>query len=260
MTSASHSFTEAPLYYHSYLGLDKLLTAQNLMSAHGPVAEADREKDPATVAAAAAGCPHAAAALSSSSSSSSSPSSSAPASSSSEPEGPNFAALEAKNRTGAHDEHLFITIHQAFELWFKQVLWELGDARKLLNCEYVPERSVGTVISRLTRVVEIFRLLVEQFTILETMTPMGFLEFRDYLFPASGFQSLQWRTIEQGLGLVAEARVSYGQRRWGLGFWVSLGGVGGASVVMRNYGDRTSPPPPPPPHLTHTTPTTPPPQ
>lgn len=220
MTSASHSFTEAPLYYHSYLGLDKLLTAQNLMSAHGPVAEADREKDPATVAAAAAGCPYAAAALSSSSSSSSSPSSSAPASSSSEPEGPNFAALEAKNRTGAHDEHLFITIHQAFELWFKQVLWELGDARKLLNCEYVPERSVGTVISRLTRVVEIFRLLVEQFTILETMTPMGFLEFRDYLFPASGFQSLQWRTIEQGLGLVAEGRVSYGQRRLGLGFWV----------------------------------------
>lgn len=50
---------------------------------------------------------------------------------------------------------------------------------------------MGVVIARLTRVVEIFRLLVEQFTILETMTPLGFLEFRDYLFPASGFQSVR---------------------------------------------------------------------
>lgn len=55
----------------------------------------------------------------------------------------------------------------------------------------MPEREVGVVIARLTRVVEIFRLLVEQFTILETMTPLGFLEFRDYLFPASGFQSVR---------------------------------------------------------------------
>ena len=55
----------------------------------------------------------------------------------------------------------------------------------------MPEREVGVVIARLNRVVEIFRLLVEQFTILETMTPLGFLEFRDYLFPASGFQSVR---------------------------------------------------------------------
>ena len=63
----------------------------------------------------------------------------------------------------------------------------------------MPERSVAVVIARLNRIVEIFRLLVEQFTILETMTPLGFLEFRDYLFPASGFQSLQWRKIEVGV-------------------------------------------------------------
>jgi tryptophan 2,3-dioxygenase len=43
--------------------------------------------------------------------------------------------LEASNRAGAHDEHLFIVIHQAFELWFKQVLWELGDAQRLMNCQ-----------------------------------------------------------------------------------------------------------------------------
>lgn len=43
--------------------------------------------------------------------------------------------LEASNRAGAHDEHLFIIIHQAFELWFKQVLWELGDAQRLMNNE-----------------------------------------------------------------------------------------------------------------------------
>lgn len=52
---------------------------------------------------------------------------------------------------------------------------------------------MGVVIVRMTRVVEIFRLLVEQFTILETMTPLGFLEFRDYLFPASGFQSVSYK-------------------------------------------------------------------
>ena len=110
---------------------------------------------------------------------------------------PSAAAVGAQpnNKGGAHDEHLFIIIHQTFELWFKQVLWELDDARRLLNHEYVPERSVAQVIGRLTRVGEIFRLLVDQFTILETMSPLGFLEFRDYLFPASGFQSLQWRKV-----------------------------------------------------------------
>ena len=129
---------------------------------------------------------------------------------------PSAAAVGAQpnNKGGAHDEHLFIIIHQTFELWFKQVLWELDDARRLLNHEYVPERSVAQVIGRLTRVGEIFRLLVDQFTILETMSPLGFLEFRDYLFPASGFQSLQWRKIEQGLGLEAAARADYGERKF----------------------------------------------
>lgn len=82
-------------------------------------------------AAAAAGCPHATA-------SKYMPSATPPAASSvSIPAQSSSEAIEAVNRRGAHDEHLFIVIHQAFELWFKQILWELGDAQQLLNQEYV---------------------------------------------------------------------------------------------------------------------------
>jgi tryptophan 2,3-dioxygenase len=199
------SFAETPLYYHSYLGLDKLLTSQQLMSAPAVL-------DAAAAAAVSAADGEVLASATPSSSSSSSSFSSPPGRC---PAGMGAAAAAVPNNTGgAHDEHLFIIIHQAFELWFKQVLWELDDVRRLMNQEYVPERCVAQVICRLTRIGEIFRLLVDQFTILETMSPLGFLEFRDYLFPASGFQSLQWRKIEQGLGLEAAARADYGERKF----------------------------------------------
>ena len=219
--------SDEPLYYHTYLGLDRLLTSQKLMSAEGVSAEGVSAKgggggsaptsSSVVAAAVAGGCPHAAALAAKAEAEVAAAACSASGATTSVAEAaaaaePSQDELDASNRHGAHDEHLFIIIHQAFELWFKQILWELGDARQLLDQESVPERSVGTVIARLNRVVEIMRLLVDQFTILETMTPLGFLEFRDYLFPASGFQSIQWRKIEVSLGLQSEARATYGAR------------------------------------------------
>ena len=90
-----------------------------------------------------------------------------------------------------HDELLFITIHQAYELWFKQVLHEIDAAIVMMN-----EDRGAAAARTLQRVVEIEKLLVNQIHILETMTPIKFLGFRERLNPASGFQSMQFREIE----------------------------------------------------------------
>jgi tryptophan 2,3-dioxygenase len=92
---------------------------------------------------------------------------------------------------GAHDELLFIVVHQAYELWFKLILHELLHARDELEAGR-PQAALPS----LERVVAIERLLQEQLSVLETMGPEGFMEFRDPLAPASGFQSRQFREIE----------------------------------------------------------------
>src|SRR5688572_20715989 len=99
-----------------------------------------------------------------------------------------------------HDELLFITVHQAYELWFKQVLHEIDAALSAMREDRAPSaaRALG-------RVVEIEKLLVTQIHILETMSPINFLGFRDQLNPASGFQSMQFREIEFASGLKDEA-------------------------------------------------------
>jgi tryptophan 2,3-dioxygenase len=91
----------------------------------------------------------------------------------------------------AHDELLFIVIHQVYELWFKLLLHELGDARDrmLAGEDYEPRL-------RLQRAHAVERVLIEQVDVLETMTPQDFLAFRASLAPASGFQSVQFREIE----------------------------------------------------------------
>ncbi len=109
-----------------------------------------------------------------------------------------------------HDEMLFIVVHQAYELWFKQVLWELDEVRRIFAQPVVDEADVGTAVALLRRVVEIQRLLVQQVSVLETMTPLDFLDFRDYLFPASGFQSAQFRLVENKLGLRPDDRLLLG--------------------------------------------------
>lgn len=79
----------------------------------------------------------------------------------------------------AHDELLFITVHQAYELWFKQILHELDDVVLIMNAEPIPEKEMGRVTDRLDRITAIQRLLIEQLAVLETMTPLDFLDFRD---------------------------------------------------------------------------------
>src|SRR5262252_8713255 len=101
----------------------------------------------------------------------------------------------------AHDEMLFIIVHQAYELWFKQILWELDAVLATFRSSPVPEEELGQAVLRLGRIVEIQRVLIQQVDVLETMTPLDFLDFRDYLFPASGFQSVQFRLIENKLGM-----------------------------------------------------------
>jgi len=101
----------------------------------------------------------------------------------------------------AHDEMLFIIVHQAYELWFKQILWELDAVLATFRKASVPEEELGQAILRLGRIVEIQRVLIQQVDVLETMTPLDFLDFRDLLIPASGFQSVQFRLIENELGM-----------------------------------------------------------
>jgi tryptophan 2,3-dioxygenase len=95
-----------------------------------------------------------------------------------------------------HDELLFITVHQAYELWFKQILHEIDAAIQFLEEDRLPPATRA-----LRRVVDIEKLLVDQIHILESMTPISFLAFRDQLNPASGFQSMQFREIEFSSGL-----------------------------------------------------------
>jgi tryptophan 2,3-dioxygenase len=102
-----------------------------------------------------------------------------------------------------HDELLFITVHQAYELWFKQILHELDAVMVMMNEDRVPSAS-----RTLRRVVEIEKLLVAQIHILETMTPISFLGFREQLNPASGFQSMQFREIEFASGQKLEGILS----------------------------------------------------
>lgn len=94
-----------------------------------------------------------------------------------------------------HDELLFITIHQAYELWFKQILHELDAAMLKMN-----EDRLAAAAHTMRRIVEIEKLLITQIHILESMTPISFLGFRDQLNPASGFQSMQFREIEFASG------------------------------------------------------------
>ncbi|HAV77577.1 MAG TPA: tryptophan 2,3-dioxygenase [Anaerolineae bacterium] len=107
-----------------------------------------------------------------------------------------------------NDEMLFIIIHQAYELWFKQIIFELDLARNIFLQDRINENSpdMSNVVYKLKRIVKILELLNHQVSVLETMTALDFLEFRNYLLPASGFQSKQFRLIEAKLGLKMEER------------------------------------------------------
>jgi tryptophan 2,3-dioxygenase len=113
-----------------------------------------------------------------------------------------------KHDLPAHDEMLFIVIHQAYELWFKQLHHEIDSVVGIMGKPALNDNSpeLQTVVHRLSRCVTILRVLVHQIDIMETMTPMDFLDFRDMLRPASGFQSWQFKELEAKLGLKFEQR------------------------------------------------------
>ena len=98
--------------------------------------------------------------------------------------------------TQAHDELLFIVVHQVYELWFKVLIDELESVRRAIETE-----DLRAARHSLARVKVIEHLLVEQVAVLETMAPQDFLTFRSELAPASGFQSVQFREIEFMSGL-----------------------------------------------------------
>lgn len=114
-----------------------------------------------------------------------------------------FSSIEEGN-----DEMLFIIIHQAYELWFKQILFELDLVRNIFIRARINDNSddMSRAVHRLKRVVKILELINQQVSVLETMTALDFLEFRNHLLPASGFQSKQFRLIEARLGLKMDQR------------------------------------------------------
>ena len=114
-----------------------------------------------------------------------------------------FESLEEGN-----DEMLFIIIHQVYELWFKQILFELDLVRHIFIRDRINDNSddLSKVVQKLKRIGKILELINQQVSVLETMTALDFLEFRNVLLPASGFQSKQFRLIEAKLGLKMEQR------------------------------------------------------
>jgi tryptophan 2,3-dioxygenase len=112
----------------------------------------------------------------------------------------------------AHDEMLFIITHQTYELWFKQILHELLSVLELFTATPLDEKKLHIIAARLDRIIRIQYVINQQIGILETMTPLDFLDFRNYLIPASGFQSRQFREIELRLGLAHHlSNLSFGR-------------------------------------------------
>jgi tryptophan 2,3-dioxygenase len=122
----------------------------------------------------------------------------------------------AKESIKADDEMLFIIIHQAYELWFKLVLHELDIVCNIFKQKEIPANApdIYNAVHRIERVCKILELAVQQMSVIETMTPLDFLDFRDLLRPASGFQSIQFKMIEARLGLAYD-------QRFGKGYYLS---------------------------------------
>ena len=111
--------------------------------------------------------------------------------------------------SAAHDEMMFVILHQTYELWFKLMLFELDRIQGVLSARTVADADLRLLSAGLSRSVNIMELLIRQLAIMETMTPLDFLDFRHVFRSASGFQSLQFRELEVRLGLRPEERVGY---------------------------------------------------
>ena len=101
-----------------------------------------------------------------------------------------------RTRSDEHDETLFIIVHQVYELWFKQLLHEIDHTSACLNAD-----DLTAAQRTLRRILTILKVVVAQIDVLETMTPLNFLGFRDRLASSSGLQSFQFREFELALGM-----------------------------------------------------------
>ena len=108
--------------------------------------------------------------------------------------------VQGETREISNDELHFILVHQNFELWFKLIINELKCARDILSSDVVEEESLPRAVHHMDRVIEIFKLMSQQWKVMETLDPQDFLNFRDDLGTASGFESFQMREMENLMG------------------------------------------------------------
>jgi tryptophan 2,3-dioxygenase len=119
--------------------------------------------------------------------------------------------LEGDEAALTNHEVLFIVVHQVYELWFKLALREISLARDVLGKDPVPDQQLSLAVQGLRRVREVFDQATHHFRLVETLTTRDFLDFRDKLLPASGFESAQLRAIEILFGLEDKDRVHLGR-------------------------------------------------
>ena len=110
--------------------------------------------------------------------------------------------VKGQKRKISNDELHFIIVHQNFELWFKLVISELKCTRDILSSDYVEETKLPQAVHHMNRVIETFNLMSLQWKVMETLEPQDFLNFRDELGTASGFESFQMREMESLMGQI----------------------------------------------------------
>ena len=108
--------------------------------------------------------------------------------------------VKGGKRSISNDELHFILVHQNFELWFKLIINELRSTRDILASDYVEETKLPQAVHHMNRVIETFNLMAQQWKVMETLEPQDFLNFRDELGTASGFESFQMREMEALMG------------------------------------------------------------
>jgi tryptophan 2,3-dioxygenase len=106
-----------------------------------------------------------------------------------------------------NNEMHFIVVHQVFELWFKLINRELEEAITLMEGNEISEKNIPAIVHHLERCAETFRLMADQWKVMETLTPQDFLAFRDRLGTSSGFESWQMRSLEMLMGLDSSQRI-----------------------------------------------------
>jgi tryptophan 2,3-dioxygenase len=136
----------------------------------------------------------------------------------------------------SNHEVLFVVVHQVYELWFKLAIRELAAARDILKRDPVPDQELSLVVAGLRRVREILLQAANHFRLVETLTTRDFLDFRDKLSSASGFESAQMRAMEVLFGLRDEDRVHLGREG---SYLAALRGAGGAPTAASRLVEAT---------------------